>query len=414
MMRFVVLTVIAAVSLSGLLEATELTMEDFLASARSDTALDAQDEKLSCLAHSTPNTPYVDRLEFRTATDEFRATDQSYRLRLYPTGWGETAAGKELFHTTKEMAQAERDMVLHEALKRRYLLIIDYIHGTELLTALQSLIKVEQDRLLVLRNRAAAEDFDIQDLIEAKEDLLNLQLDHSKKETELAAVTAEIKHLAGADRNIAFTHAGLIDPKGIKRVLDRIRENPYRESDNIHVSASRLAVEEEERRYALEKAQSRRYISFIETTYDNESSEHAREAFSVELGVELPLVQSNRLEITRRKLDFLSEKSRHDQFTQSLKAALAGAIDTLDRLLTDHQNMFSLYGEQEPVAAQAEGTDPLILLKMKEAAVQRDRARHSLRWNIDRRYIEVLDLSGRLIRKPMSNVLSTTYEEPGL
>ncbi|MDY6972672.1 MAG: hypothetical protein SV775_10135, partial [Thermodesulfobacteriota bacterium] len=72
-----------------------ITVCDFLATAIHDYTLVSQTEKVDFLYAATPNTPFFDRIELRSESDEFESSRQRYSLRFYPNGWGETANGKK-------------------------------------------------------------------------------------------------------------------------------------------------------------------------------------------------------------------------------------------------------------------------------------------------------------------------------
>ncbi len=409
MIRIVSLALLASITMASPLGAADLTIGDFLASAKRDGALDQQDEKLAFLHSASPNTPYVDRLEFRTATDEFRATNQSYRLRLYPAGWGETTAGQQLFDTTLEFTEAQREMVLHQALKKRYELIIEYIYTTDALALHRKLLLLHKDRITVLKSSTDSMGFDINDLLEAEDDVLRLQMDLPELENELGSIEYDIRQCAGSQAPISFDPSKIAEIAHIKQAIEQIDCAAAGEEDNIYLRRGRLRLEQDRCRYDLERSQSRRFISFIETSYDNAKREHAREAYSIELGIELPFVNSERLDINRRKLDYLTEKGRYEETKQAVDREVERLKGELARLF-EHHGLVSESMKAESYR-QAEGADPLVLLKIQESILRKDCALNELNLEIYRRYVDLLDLSGYLSRKPVRNYLSAKQEE---
>ena len=393
--------------------AAEITIGSFLASTRYDELLDQADEKLAFLHTTSPNTPYLDKLEFRTATDEFRATDQKYRLRVYPNGWGETAAGEELFDTTLALAEAQRDMVSHQALTRRYLLVVDYLHAKADLDLHRNLELLQQDRCTVLKKNIDSIDFDVNDLIEGEDDLLRLQMDLPEMENNLFTLAATIRQYAGVKEEIVFNTETLIGISDLDEKIRQLAGDFGNGEDNIYLRSRWLQVEEERWRYELEKSQSRRYVSFFEASYDNKDREHAREAYSLEFGIELPLVNSRRLDITQGKLDYLTEQGRYEEAKQSIEQEVERLNNELSRLIS-HYDRIAAGSNTGPRYRHAEGTDPLVLLKIRENRVRRDSALNDLRHQIYRRYVELLDVTGTLSQTPVKNYLSKEQEDIGL
>jgi hypothetical protein len=390
--------------------AEDLSVSAFLKTARYDGALEQADEKCAFLSTASSNTPYIEEIEFRTATEDFRATDQKYRLRVRPSGWGETAAGEDLFHTTVAQTEAQRDLILHQALTARYVIVVDYIHARTELALHHKRELLEQDRRTVLRNSIDAIGFDVKDLIEVEDDLIQLQIMRPELENRLYTLGATIEQYAGPHDEVDFNAGSLLPVSDIERIIGQVDGDNTNTPDNINLKAQWLRVERDRCRYELEKSQSRRYVSFLEASYDNKDREHAREAYSIELGIELPFVNSDRLDINQRKLAYLTEKSRYEEAKHLLERERQVLQQDLTRLIA-HYNRITEGGMSEAGYRHAAGLDPLVVLKIQESRVLREAALNDLRHDIYRTYVELLDVTGTLSRRPIRNYLSTAQEE---
>lgn len=399
--------------------AAEVTIDAFLASASYDYALETQNAKLEFLSTASPNTPYLDRVEFRTRTDELESSQQIYILRFYPTGWGETSNGRQLFDATIQANKAQRDLLLHQVLGKRYHLIVDYRYTHAQAALTRNLLLLQEDRVTVLKRKVDTIDFDLDDLIESENDVIRLQLETMEKENELHAVETEIRQHLRPDDTIAFAEDEVIGPSALGRTVQQLEITSSVEAENIYLQDSWQRVEQERCEYNLEKSQSRRYVSYLETLYDNEERGHSRQAFAFEVGIRLPFISPDRLAINRQKLDYLEEKRLHEDLKQTLGQEETRLRGEVERLVAQY-NRLARAKEADGWDAtitryqQMEGADPLILLKMRESMLKRDSALNELRYKIYSAYIDLLDLSGYLSKQPLRNYLSSHLEETRL
>lgn len=400
------------ISLFG--DAFSITVDEFLATARDDYTLNRQNEKIGFLNTTSSNTPFLDKIELRTETDEFEATRQQYSLRFYPNGWGETKSGKNVYETTLRCNETERDLVFHQALKRRYTLVVDFLHSRNLLELNKKLLILYEDRIHVLRRKGGSVDFDINDLIEAEDDYIRMQLKLIELENRKNSIEDEIRLYISKDAAIDF------DPKTIAGTesLSKAIQQPgvFPENDHVYVRDSLASCELARCSYDLEKARSRKYLGFFEVHYDNEKRHNSREAVLLELGFRLPFINSDRLDTNRRMLDYLTEKGRHEELKRNLSEKVSLLSEDVKRLLQQYELLKAKKESGNAESSmesyqQLEGVDPLILLKIKESMVERDITLEEIQYAIYTTYIEFLDLTGKLSEKPLKNYLSSLQEE---
>jgi hypothetical protein len=133
------------------------------------------------------------------------------------------------------------------------------------------------------------------------------------------------------------------------------------------------------------------------------------------VGVMLPIVNRNRLDIDRRKITSLREKSDYE----NLKREIAGDITFFRRDLERSMKQYDILLERQAasnakssleVFQRIEGTHPLKLLKMKKSMLRTEVALTKMKRRIFRKYINLLDVSGKLAEKPLRNHLSTNLE----
>ena len=84
-------------------------------------------------------------------------------------------------------------------------------------------------------------------------------------------------------------------------------------------------------RLELEKSENRRYLSFIEAAYDMDDRDDFNKAFSVRLGISIPLDSGGGHEVLRRKLDALETRNRYRTLQKETAAEAEAAARQVRR-----------------------------------------------------------------------------------
>ena len=384
-----------------------------LLSAESEVMSGPRHEMVRVMNAASPNTPMFDRIEVRTETDGFDMSRQQYSVRFYPSGWRETESGRRVHLATAALNRAELDLLIHQALVKRYLFVVNLLFDRKILVLKAALGVVLDDTINVLRQKRTSLDFDLDDLVEAESDRMQLTLERIELESSIGSAEDRIRAYTGTDGPL---HIDLTRLPGIEMIETMMREkDPLADDGNVYLQNSRLEAELARSRYLLEASESRRYLRFFETAYDSQRSDDPAEAYSLQLGVRLPFVNPDRLDINRRHLGQLREKGRHLALRNELSERATFLSRDLNRLIKQHKILAQKRQEDRRSSRldtyrQYGGTDPLILLRIKEIGLLEDVQLADTGRDLYTRYVEWLDLSGKLSEKPLKNYLSRNLE----
>jgi hypothetical protein len=393
-----------------------ISMNEFLESAKTDYTLGFQKEKINFLKSSSSNTPFLNAIELRTRTNRYDINRQRYTVRLRPNGWGEGKIGKKVYDITLEYNESQHQLLYNDALKRRYLIMIDLLHNRALIDVERSLMVLYEDKINVLKKSVSNLDFDARDLIEAEDKVIGLQLDLINRENDIANIEDDIRRIIPVEGPITLDMKMMAGHGMITLMMDKLPEKPGEK--NIHLKTARMSAELAREQYNLEKVENRRYVRYLEANYDMEEQNELERALSLEIGVTLPIVNPNRLDINRRKMDSLREKRRYEYRKRDIAEDMITTLRSLKRLLAQYD---VLNGKKETSKAESsletymgvEGADPLILLKFKESMLKTDIALEKINNRIYTKYIDLLDISGKLVEQPAKNYLCAGAQETG-
>lgn len=390
-----------------------LSISRFVASAARDERLTYQAEKIAFLKQSSPNTPFLSEIELRTRIDEFASEKQRYAIRLKPNGWGESRDGRIVYHATLAHNEAQKHLFLNEALKDRYDVVIDYLNNQKLIALNEGLMALYEDRVNVLKQSVGDLAFDPNDLIDAENEIIQLELELINLKNKTVTITDEIRKRIPVDETILFDTAHMIGIEGVENVLSTI--GSIAENGHALLEEARINAELSDARYQLEKSENRKYISFIETAYDMDDRNDFEKAFTLQVGIAIPLINPNRLDANRRKLE--SMKAKNDYLT--LKVAVTEEANRLSRdakrLIRQYEVMTKKSESSKTRSSfdmyrKMDGVSPLILLKLRESILKTDITMEKIMSQIYGKYIRLLAVSGKLTEKPFKNYLSNNLE----
>ena len=394
--------------------ADKLTMNDFLATAQDDPRLQNHTELVRYLEAAPESTAYLDKIQFRTESDEFDISKQKYSLRFYPKAWGETRYNTLIAETTRKAVRTEHEALFNRALEKRYKLVLDFLETLSLINLKKRLLMVYNDRVNVLRKLSMSDlSSDASVLVSAEDRHIALQIELVQLENKLTAVVEEIKFIAGHYPEIAFDEDQLIGPEKIEEIIRDIQPGPN--PDNIYLREKRYNAELAENRYLLEKTKSKKRISFFKVQYDADDYDRPEKAFSFEMGFDLPFVNSDREDINRRKKNYLEEKLGYENKKRNTSEKITSLSRSLKRLIRQRRILADRRNNSNAEISfrkymKMEGINPLTLLKVKESILEGDIQLARISYMIRRRYLELTDIMGRLSGEPLRNLISVFME----
>lgn len=389
-----------------------------LSTATKDFQLNSQDELVQYLSTAPRSTPYLDKIELRTETEDFDPDKQKFSLRFYPKGWGETASKARLRETRNQSRELAYNEWFHKVLKDRYDLIIEYLEIRTVLDIEEELLVNLSDQIRVLQALVPGDlTFDVGRLMDAQDDLMAHQLRQVELENRLTGLAHGIMQLTGCGEHFAVQTDGLVTVAKIRSLVADLYESA-KASSGLHPSLAdrQIQVRIAEEEYHLEVAKNRDFISFFDVSYDLADRDEDKKAVSLEVGVRLPFIHKDRDDILRRrakwmeaKIDFSEAERKWSQKRYSTHHQLMRYLDQYD-LLTARKKTGDAATSYE-VYRKMDGVNPLELLKIRESILKNDLRLEETRFSVFRRFIDLLDANGRLSIRPLVNYLSATQEE---
>ena len=444
--------------------ASPLTWERLVESAKDDPRYQAAEKRAEATA-TDRNLKLWDKIELRYQLDGFSFAKHDFELRVTPQAFGERAADKEHFEAVKNYQQAtfavERSILLYDRYERG----VRYVLRKKINEINKQLLQVNSDRIEVLHLKSGSASFNAEDLMTSLEknaslkssilsdstalrdaelklriwvpDFEGVDLDTNFIPTmdELAEFlkdgvnvdenfplvalakgkrdsdVSKAKQDASKDRNY-ISHLGIGYSLQIESLMEKYKDLGY--SDVSKAKYNKYADEwtkgacvggyigedcvRSDPGYVLRK--------LVPETDDRKTSDK----FFVNLAIRLPFFDSNKDATLREQVAVLDAESKYLDDVREVNQKVARLTEEVLALigqwkvLKDYAEQVNASGFMEQFARNA-GSDPLLLLRARESALESDLKAAKLEYDIFVRYLALLDYSGALAREDVVNHL---------
>ena len=442
--------------LSAAVFALPLNWEMLIESAKADPRYEAAEKRAEATAKER-NLKLWDKVELRYQMDGFSFAKHDFELRVTPQAFGERAADKAHYEAVKNYQQAtfavERSILLYDRYERG----VRYVLRQKINEINKQLLQVTQDRIEVLHLKSGSASFNAEDLMTSLEKSASLKANLLSDSTALR--DAELKMLSWAPDydNVALDSSFLPSMEELAEFL----KNGVTVDENFPL----VALAKGKRDSDISKAQQdaskdRNYISHVGIGYslqieslmekykdlnctdvlkpeyqkyqgelfqksgdcvadpnamirklvpDQDNRKNADKCF-LNLAFRLPFFDSNKDASLREQVEKLDAESKYldevREVNQKVARLTEEVLTLIDqwKVLKDYAEQVNASGFMEQFAHKA-GSDPLLLLRARESALESDLKAAKLEYDIFVRYLALLDYYGALAREAVVNHL---------
>jgi len=406
--------IFSIVSLFSNMGVAQFNIDAFLASARNDLSLNPTQAKRDFLKENDFNGPWISRMEFRIGSQDANFSMDDYRLRITPGNPGELKANKRYFDKQVALLNTEYQDKLNDALIDRYVLILEHIFEFKKMRNLSKQLEINNQIIEMMSQSTSIYAMDIGDLIDAESDELDLKMDIENAKIFMDEVAYLMKGLYTFSGEIEWNEEELMDTEDILTLFAQFKNKPSGEFIDLVKLDQRNALAAE--RFNIEKSEALRNIGYFQAGYDvlrgNEPSEH----FGYQIGVRIPIVNPDKPQLNRRKLDLMDDEALLDEKKEDHRKNLELAVLRMDHFAQQHKEIMTKLesiSQQNILNLQSPGKSIKIadLIKLNEFHMDLMEKQNQVEKKIFKTYIEYLNLNGKLTEFPMRNYLSKNLSE---
>ena len=390
-----------------------ITTSDFLKKATTDPSLSQHQIQMDFLNSSNADLPVIDKLEFRTQSNENDLKQQEYRIRLSPSGRKERRENRRFQEAIVAQKQTESRKILHDVLLDHYYLLVRWRNLRHSRPLLQQQQLILQDRIEVLKKQAETIGIEVQQLISAEDSYHQLERTLLTQEIELTHLNQLLEKKWQTEESLQLDTSQWINLSQIQRLVDTLQTLSPTHPDLVRYQSEITVIESEKR---LEIAQEKQWLDFIEARYQRENKAPIGDEFSIGLGIEIPLKNQARIQLHELELERLEEqqdlvlkKMDLEEDIQTIRHELQGLFQQYNLIAQQLEESQAQYALEQ--FRKMTNADPLALLKIQESVVRRRMELQRIENQVFKTYLALLDYSGVVSDLPFKNYLHQNLEK---
>ena len=285
--------------------------------------------------------PWIEELNVRSETRDWKLRKQSYSLRLRPVSLGERRASSQLYNSwQQELVYLKLDEVYDQVADIHELWIDqDFISRQielkkQIVALLSDVEKVNTKQSLIDANKLSL-------LLAVKSRIAKINngiiLDQKRRDDKLRAISGQVQ-------GDYILEADSIDVKGyIQSAKESLlaTNRPYiSNSDMLDLQVLRNEME-------LEKAENNRVLDFVSLEYRGPHDNYLEERLSLGMSFNLPFFNGNQLSIAKIKVEQEQEQYKIEKVKQESLAKLTKIRESIFSNVFEYNSYNKLYSEIE-------------------------------------------------------------------
>lgn len=365
--------------------------------------------KLDFLEENNFDGPWISRVEFRTRSNDANISQEDFRLRFTAASPGELKANKRYYSKQIDLLNLEHQENLNNALKQRYLLMVNHIFEFEKIAYLEKQLEANRQLIELMNSSSGAYNMDLRDLIDTEANELEFKLSIEDSKIEMTEIEYLIKEVYDFSGDIKWNEEELIGVQDILNLFEEFKTHPT--GQHIYLTKidqkNMLAAE----RFNIEKSETLRNIGYFQAEYDLDRGNEASEHFGYQIGVRIPIVNPDKPDLNRKKLALMDDEAVLEEKKDDYRREMELAVLRMEHYALQYHEInekLTALSKQNFLSLQSPGKSMKIsdLIKLNEFHVELRDKKNSVQKNIYATYLNYLDLNGKLSETPLRNYLS--------
>ncbi|MBA4053261.1 MAG: hypothetical protein C0490_00975 [Marivirga sp.] len=394
----------------------QLSIAEFLQSAKSAYELTTFEEQIRYLETKPYRLSPLRQMEFRTKNNQLDPSRQDYGVRFSPANPWEIKNNSNYFKQYKTVLSLEKELALKEALITRYTFVAELLYFQELRTLKEEDNRLVTTQLSILEKQSNSDFFN-------GEDYLELKLDQMDKTVELEEASFDldnqIRKMSGiypevSNNRLKWQYKDILSVDRIQKITDSLLA--------VHSTPVTLTYRENkinlaDQEYLLEKSNIN--LGFLQTTYEEYRTEQDRRPWSISLGVTIPVTNPNKGDMTKRRLDAIEAVHDRDEAKAELQTERALSYEQLKSLINRYHDIQDKINEVNVSTLSStlkaiKDDNPMVALRFNGNLLKLRSIEIKLKHSIVLTYIEFLGRTDNIQQQPLLNYFSPYLETIGL
>ena len=389
-----------------------MTATEFLGTAYQEPVVELLQEKIKYQITTDHTLPVIKELEIRTEFDDFDWAEQEYALRGEFNTKRQRKA-QDVFHdASSSINSVTQQIEIKKAMANRYEWLVKWLEVAQEIEAKAKLKSLYEDQLIYLKRTVGDIDFDVQDLVKAEEEVLNVSYDILSLQNQKNRLKASLRIFSNDLESVSIQQSQIIPNEQILKVLGIGNLDTTMHSELAKLDSRFYLLEAEKE---IELSEMANPLKFAQIKVNDYEHGWFNEYISVGLSFKLPLRSEKKLdlnEIELEKIDKLGEfqilKNELETEQTKLKERIQQLIEQKKYLQAQQEDSQAKYVLEQLL--KLEDANPLDVLKLKEILVKRTQSIERIDFDILMLYVQWLDVSDKMMESPRRNHLLVTPE----
>ncbi len=407
-------TLIFVVLLSStLLLAQENSVKDVLAPLHKANFNINYGDQLNFLLNENQNIPILDKLEFRTETDEMDLSRQEYLFRTSFNSFGSNKIQNKITSNSVSYYQLKDQQLAEIQLKNQYERIVDWYYETNKLDLVKAQLVIEKDKLVVLKKMVTtSQEIDLVNILKLENEIINLERDQLRISSNIEQRKQLIFKQIGKNSGTNLYTQNWISLDQMYTLLTSQRPDEFPSTDQQLLS-NRL--EEAELALAFENSERKKILDFVQFKYSGRETNLIRNEISFGAGINIPTPSSERRRMNERQIEIFDEQFKIDLFQYKLESELQELLNEFMNIRAEYLLIEKQEKQQDLKGTLASYTksgfaQPLSLLQINESILDYKKSLHDLEHDACKVYIDYLMTQGKINILSNTNFLSNDLE----
>jgi hypothetical protein len=390
----------------------QMTIGEFIGSSIDDPEVQTFTNQISYLGEKPYKLSPLQSMQFRMQNREMLYDQQEFGLRINPANPWEVRNNNRYFKSYQNFISREREVILKEALVERYLNAILFSYLAALKSQSDSTQFHLDQQLRILEKQYASSYFDADEYVKLKVEHLDNLVEVEEVDYDLAGQRHMISRLYPKAHNATITWnlRDLISVDRIERIVDSI-SSVGAISSFIAYQQEKIKVAKSE--YNLEKSNVN--LGFLQGEFDQRRVNQDRTPINISFGVTIPLVNPNKGDMAKRKLDLIEAEYDLEEATYEGETDRIILVDRLSGLIQRYRNLRSRIVDLEKnnfaqTLSTIKGGDPLIVAQFNQRVGRLKDLLIEIQRDVLLTYVDYLAFTDNLQQQPFVNYLSPGLE----
>ena len=371
------------------------------ANAFVQNALTQMDESPSNTYNKFKNS-WIDEIQLRTQTRDFKLNQQEYTLRVSPSGRAKRKAQNSYYEALKNTPDYDAEDLRKQLLEQVYKdwITLHFLAKRESL--MQEIKLLKQDKKTIIEKYQSIYEYDFQALI----NLATSSTDIRNSENKMLLKRRHILQKYSLDPTDSLITTELLSPAGI---ILKIEDTPALVNDPTKVYKQTLLQHEMD----IELKEKRQLLDFAQLRYRGPHDDELQERISLGFGFKINSSGDKNLKIREleyriKELDVenrnekLSQSQKSDQVRLALKTQIEHYNYLAENINVEREKLLNISKQIQ----KKEGFDPIYLVKIEERNLGLKMDQIDLLEDIYSNYLKYLDEAQLISESTLVDYLS--------